>query len=143
MDDLEIVVSLFESIEKKDWDALREMLAEDFHYYGPTPDPVGRETWLDFQMAVQSAFPDWAYNIQKVERIHDAIEVTVSITGTHSHELKLPVEGFSPIPATHRKVHMPEEHALLTLKDGKVKQLRVEQKSHGGLPGLLEQLGVE
>ena len=143
MDDLERVVSFFESIENKDWKTLRDMLAEDFKYFGPTPDPVDRETWLDFQVAVQSAFPDWAYNIQKIERINEAIEVTVSITGTHSQELKLPVEGVTPIQATHRKVHMPEEHALVTLQNNKIKELRVEQKSHGSLPGLLEQLGLE
>lgn len=143
MDDIERVVTFFESIEKKDWHALKEMIADDFRYFGPTPDPVSKDKWLEFQRAVQTAFPDWAYNIQKVERIHDAIEVTVHITGTHQDELKLPVEGFAPIPATHRKVKMPVEHALLLVKDGKIAELRVEQQLHGSLPGLLEQLGVE
>lgn len=143
MDDVERVVSFFESIEKSDWQKLREMMADDFQYYGPSPDPVNKETWLDFQIAVQAAFPDWAYNIQKVEKIHDAVEVTVTITGTHTNELNLPVEGFTPLPPTHRKVHMPEEHALVTLTNGKIKGLRVEQKLHGSLPGLLEQLGIE
>lgn len=143
MDDLERVVIFFESIEKKDWLALKEMIADDFCYYGQTPDPVTKERWLDFQIAVQTAFPDWAYNIQKVERINDAIEVTVHITGTHTHELNLPVEGFTPIPATRKQVEMPIEHALLIVKDGKIAELRVEQQLHGSLPGLLEQLGVE
>lgn len=143
MDDLERVVSFFESIESKDWHALQEMIAEDFIYVGPNPDPVNKDKWLDFQIAVQKAFPDWAYNIQKVERIHEAIEVTVQITGTHAHELNLPLEGFFPIPATHKKVKMPIEHALLKVKEGKIIELRVEQQLHGSLPGLLEQLGME
>ncbi|ADI38262.1 hypothetical protein wcw_0900 [Waddlia chondrophila WSU 86-1044] len=143
MDDIERVVSFFESIEKSDWNTLQEIIADDFKYFESTPDPIGKEIWLDFQIAIQTAFPDWAYNIQKVERINNAIEVTVSITGTHLGELNLPIEGFSSLPATRRKIHMPEEHALISLENGKIKELRIEQKLHGSLPGLLEQLGVE
>jgi len=143
MDDIELVVSFFRAVESKDWPKLSGLLAEDFQYYGPTPDPFGKEVWLDFQRAVQSAFPDWAYNLQKVEKKGHDIEVVVHITGTHQGELALPIEGFSPIPPTNKKIEMPHEHAFLKIENGKVKELKVEQQLHGSLPGLLEQIGLE
>ena len=98
MDDIEVVVMFFRAIESKDWHKLNEIVADDFHYYGPTPDPFGKEVWMDFQRAVQSAFPDWAYNLKKVELVDGKVEVTVHISGTHTKELSLPLEGMRPIP---------------------------------------------
>lgn len=143
MDDLEQVVDFFEAIESGDWHALSEKVDDQFLFYGPFPDPVGKETWIDFQRAVLSAFPDWAYNIEKVEKIGTSFEITVHITGTHLNELALPIKGFDSIPASKIKIEMPVEHALLKVRNGKVIEMRVEQQLHGNLPGLLEQLGVE
>ncbi len=143
MDDLEHVVNFFEAIEASDWHALEEMLDDRFQYYGQLPDPVGKEVWLDFQRAILHAFPDWAYNIEKIEKIGDCYEITVHITGTHLHELDLLIEAFDPIPASNTKIEMPVEHALLKIHNGKITEMRVEQQLHGSLPGLLEQLGIE
>jgi ketosteroid isomerase-like protein len=143
MDDVECVVNFFELIEANDWFALNELISEDFKYFGFTKDPIDKKTWLEFQVAVQKAFPDWAYNIQKVEQINKAVEVTVHISGTHTGDLVLPLAGLAPIPATHRKISMPIEHALIKVDHGKIKELRIEQQFHGSLPGLLAQLGLE
>ena len=140
---IELAVDFFKTIEDKDWHKLSKMLHDDFKYYGPTPDPFDKDIWLSFQKAVGSAFPDWSYNLQKVEQINNAVRVTVHITGTHSEVLDLPWEGAKPIPATGKEVEMPIEHAEVTFKDGQVASLKVEMGPHGSLPGLLEQLGID
>lgn len=143
MDDIALVVSFFRAIESKDWHKLGEIVADDFRYYGPTPDPFGKEVWLDFQRAVQHAFPDWSYNLQKVERINGLVSVTVRISGTHTNELSLPLEGVRPIPPTNIRIELPEEHATLKVRGEQIIELDVEQQLHGSLPGLLERLGAE
>jgi len=143
MDDLERTAMFFKAIEGKDFHALSSLLSDDFRYYGPMPDPFVKEVWLDFQRAVQLAFPDWAYNLKKIEKRHNAIEVIVEITGTHLQELSLPWQDVKPIAATGNKIHLPEEKATLKFKDGKLYELRVHSPHHGGLPGLLEQLRAE
>lgn len=142
MDEVETTVTFFKAIENKDWRSLEELLADDFRYYGPLPDPFDGKVWLQFQRAVQKAFPDWAYNIAKVEKQADTVHVKVHITGTHSEALELPWPGIPLIPPTGRKIEMPDEDAFVKVKEGKVKELRVEMQLHGGLPGLLEQLGL-
>jgi len=143
MDDVERTVAFFEAIEAKDWLKIEGLLTDDFLYYGPMPDPVGKEEWMKFQYAVQYAFPDWAYHLSAVEMEGDHIRVTVHITGTHTRELTLPIEGVQPIPPTDKKIELPKEHALVKVKGGKISELRVESTYHGGLPGILEQLGIE
>lgn len=143
MDKIEQAISFFQSIEEKDWSKLRQLLSDDFLYYGPMPDPFNKEEWLAFQMAVQTAFPDWSYNLKKVELNNDSVEIIVHITGTHLNELKLPMDDLKAVPASGIKIDMPEERATLKFKFEKISELKVHGTFHGGLPGLLTQLGLE
>jgi hypothetical protein len=143
MKDIILTALFFNAIETKDFHALSQMLHPQFLYYGPLPDPFDKETWLDFQRAVQNAFPDWSYNISKLEKKEDCTEATVQITGSNLKELKLPLKGVKPIPPTGKRIEMPIEHAWIKCEGDKIKELKVESQFHGSLPGLLEQLGVE
>lgn len=143
MDDIILTALFFKAIETKDFHTLTQMLHPDFLYFGPTPDPFNKETWINFQRAIQYAFPDWSYNISKLEKKVNCVEATVHITGSHLKELKLPLEGVKPILPTGKKIEMPIEHAWIKCKESKIKELRVENQFHGSLPGLLQQLGVE
>ena len=141
---VEKTIEFFRDIEKKDWSALIHMLTDDFLFYGPMPDPIDRETWLEFEQAIRKAFPDWHYNIRMVEERGLEVHVKVQITGTHKKALSLPKLGIPDVPPTGNAIKLPVEHSILQYReDGKVKALRVEKAFHGGLPGLLEQLGVE
>ena len=133
----------FRAIESKDWSTVTSLMSEDFSYIGPTPDPFDRDVWLNFQMAVQTAFPDWNYNISNAEEVGQDVRVTVQITGTHRTELILPFQFIKPIPATGLVISLPEEHAVVSFKDGKIFKLHVESTPHGGIAGIFEQLGVE
>jgi hypothetical protein len=144
MDLVEKTVLFFETIESKDFYKLGKMITDDFQYVGPTPDPFNKETWLDFQRAIQAAFPDWAYNIEKVEKLDQTkVEVKVHITGTHTKELALPIAGIRPLPATGKKIQMPLERAVVSFKGEKICKLHVYLSYKGSLPGLLQQLGLE
>lgn len=143
MDDVERAAHFFKLIEEKKFYELAKLLDDDFKYFGPLPDPFSKEIWLAFQRAIQQAFPDWSYNLKKVEKGDDTVEVTVEITGTHKHALSLPLPGVNPIPATAKEIHLPEERATLKFRGDKLYELHVQSTPHGGLPGLLEQLGVE
>ena len=143
MSNLDQARDFFKAIESKDWSVVTSLISEDFCFIGPTPDPYDRDVWLNFQMAVQTAFPDWNYNLSSAEEIGQDVEVTVQITGTHSTDLILPFKHSTPIPATGLVVSLPEEHATVSFKNGKISKLQVEVVPHGGIGGILEQIGVE
>ncbi|MEX1012103.1 MAG: nuclear transport factor 2 family protein [Waddliaceae bacterium] len=143
VDDVQRTALFFKYIEEKDFDKLSKLLSSDFKYYGPVPDSFDQEVWLSFQKAVQHAFPDWAYNLKKIEKLSDSVEAIVQITGTHLNALALPLPNLKPIPPTGTQIRLPEEKATFKFKDGKVSEFRVHSTLHGGLPGLLGQLRVE
>ncbi len=66
----------------------------------------------------------------------------VQITGTHTRDLVLPVPGMPPIPATGKRVSLPEEHITFTFKGDTLASLTSDNVPGGGIPGLLAQIGV-
>jgi len=62
------------------------------------------------------------------------------ITATHTGVLALP--GLPPIPATGKKVALPEEVQTYTVKNGKMASLTTDGNPQAGIPGMLAQLGV-
>ena len=61
------------------------------------------------------------------------------ITATHTGVLSLP--GMPPIPATGKKVALPEEVQTYTVKNGKLVALSTDGRPDAGIPGMLAQLG--
>ncbi len=143
MDPSEQTRTLFHALEQQDWHTVRTMISDDFHYLGPTPDPFDKETWLDFQMAVHAAFPDWQYNLQEVTQNGNRVDIKVHITATHTDTLTLPLENVPPLPATGKQIELPIETAHLEFTNGKISKLVVDQQLYGSLSGLLSQLGME
>ncbi|MGA8163984.1 MAG: nuclear transport factor 2 family protein [Waddliaceae bacterium] len=142
-DDVEKTVFFFRYMEESDFYAVSELLADNFRFFGPLPDPFDKNVWLSFQKAIQHAFPDWKYHLKKVEKMGDAVEVTVEITGTHLKELTLPWPLVKPIPPSGTKIYLPEEKVILKFKNGQLHELHIYSSPHGGFPGLMEQLRVE
>ena len=143
MNRVELASEFFRAIEQGHWHEVSLLLTDDFAYYGPTPEPYGKEEWLHMQEALNHAFPDWSFHLSKVEQELDKVVVTVHITGTHDGPLKLPIMGLAPLPPTHQKITLPEEHATLTFRGDQISELHTETTLHGGLLGLLTQLGLE
>src|SRR5207248_6764420 len=92
------------------------------------------------QSAFQRAFPDWKFNLHEAEEQGDIVTGAVQITGTHTQDLVLP--GMPPIPATHKKVSLPEEHLVFTFKGDRIASLASDNVPGGGVAGVLQQIGV-
>ena len=59
------------------------------------------------------------------------------ITATHTGVLTLP--GMPAIPATGKKVALPEEVQTYTVKNGKLVALTTDERPDAGIPGMLAQ----
>ena len=143
MDQEQLTKDFFSYIEKAQWDKVDSMMDENFSFSGATPFPVGKGIWLSYQQAVLKAFPDWAYNIQEISKEGESVSVKVHITGTHTNELHLPLHSVLPITATGIKIELPDEKSVLTFKEGKVLEIRVELSDNGGITGIMNQLKVD
>jgi predicted ester cyclase len=88
-----------------------------------------------------AAFSDFKFNETLVEEGADMVICTQHITGTHTGTLALP--GLPPVPATGKKVAMPEEKQVFTFRDGKFARAHSDPVPGGGVMGILAQLGVK
>ncbi len=127
--------------EAKDAATFSSLLADDFVLVGPVPQPLGKAEFIGFMHAITTALPDFKFNDGAVEEHGGRYVVKTRISGTHTGTLALP--GMPAIPATGKKVQLPEETQTMTIANGKVSKIEVNNVPGGGVPGLLAQLGVQ
>jgi len=139
----EITRKLFTAIESGDMDTAASYLSDDFVFSGPVPEPISGEQWLGLQRLLQAAFPDWSFNLTNVQVTGNVARTTHQITGTHTGDLDLSPMGMPVVPATGKSVKLPVEHSDVTFEGDKAVRLHADVSAGGGVPGILQQLGVE
>lgn len=140
MTNKELVQNGMKAWENNDADTLSPLVAEDFVMTGPTPQPLGKADFIGFMHVLLAALPDFAFNVSRFEDSGDTVVTYAHISGTHKGTLALP--GLPPIPATGKKVALPEEVLTYTVKNGKLQSLVTDARPDAGVAGMLAQLGV-
>jgi predicted ester cyclase len=119
-----------------------ELLSDDMVFAGPMPEPVGKREFIGLQTAMVAAMPDWKFNAKDFKQNGDKVSATFQISGTQTSELNLPMPGFPKIPASGKRVSLPQEGMTFTVKDGKISRIESAKVPGGGVSGVLAQLGV-
>lgn len=140
---LDLVKEGLAATEASDFKKLDGMVADDFVFAGPVPQPVGKKEFMGLQMALNAAMPDLKFNATNFKENGDKVSVDMQLTGTQTKELVLPMPGMPKIPASGKKVSLPKEPGTFTVKNGKLARLDVMTTPGGGLNGILSQLGVK
>jgi predicted ester cyclase len=133
----------WKAIEEKNFDKARTFLSEDFTFSGPVPNPIGTKDYIDVHRSLLQGIPDWRFNANIVGEQQDKVAAKVRVTGTHTANLSLPFLGDTgTIRPTGKKLALPEEKVEVVIKGDKISRMTVEHVSGGGVPGLLNQMGV-
>lgn len=140
MTNKELVQIGMKAWESNDADTLSPLVAEDFVMTGPTPQPLGKADFIGFMHVLLAALPDFAFNVSRFEENGDTVVTFAHISGTHKGTLALP--GLPPIPATGKKIALPEEVLTYTVKNGKLQSLVTDARPDAGVAGMLAQIGV-
>jgi hypothetical protein len=90
---------------------------------------------------LMSAMPDLKFEVQSVTVNGNQATVNAQLSGTNTGPLSLPLPGIPSIPATGKKVSVPDTF-IVTVQGDKVSHLQVQSPAGGGLPAALAQLGV-
>jgi hypothetical protein len=139
----DITRTIFAALDSGDMDTVASYLSDDFVFSGPIPEPVGGERWLGLQRILQAGIPDWSFNLSDVQVTGNVAHTTHQISGTHTGNLDLSPMGMPVIPATGKSFKLPVEHADLTFEGNKLTRFHADVAAGGGLPGILQQLGVD
>ena len=76
MDSKETVQALIDAVQKGDFVKAQSMLANDFQFSGPVPQPISGPAWMGMSANLKAAFPDLDYQF-KIESV-DGNTVNVS-----------------------------------------------------------------
>lgn len=140
---VETIKAFSAALEAKEFEKVASYLADDFVLSGPVPQPIGKQEFIAVQSAFEGAFEDWTFNSHDEVEQGDKVTAAVQITGTHTRDLVLPIPGMPAIPATHKKISLPEEHLEFTFRGDKIASLTSDNVPGGGVPGVLQQIGVQ
>ena len=139
----DVIKEFLEASEAQDYDRVASLLAEDFTFSGPVPEPLGKPQYIGFMRSLGVAFPDWAFNVSDMADHGDHIEVTVNITGTHTGDWDMTSAGAGVIPPTGKGFKLPPEPGDYTVGEGKITSFSREANPEGGVPGIMAQLGLK
>ena len=143
MNKRETVQALMDSVQKGDFESAKVMLADDFQFSGPVPEPINKEAWLGMSASLKAAFPDLDYHFKVIGAEGDIVRSTTQLSGTHSGSFDLTNMNMGVIHATHKAFSAKLEKTRVTVKENKITSWAVEPIEGAGLMAILGQLGVE
>ena len=143
MNTKEIAEAYVDAFNRGDLNTLADLLADDYEFSGPIPDPVGRDQFLGLMELMWEAFPDMRINTRLVNIKGNVVHFTNQLAGTHTGDLDLSAMGMGVIPATGRSFSMAREDGESVIADGYIISTHVQPTEGAGLMAILHQLGVE
>ena len=139
----EIVQALMDSVQKGDFQNAITMLADDFQFSGPIPEPIDKETWLQMSASLKTAFPDLDYHFKVIGTQGDVVRTTSQLSGTHTGLFDLTSMNMGVIPPTGKTFVATREKTKITVKGDKITAWAVEPTQGAGAMEILKQLAVE
>lgn len=143
MNKRETVQALMDAVQKGDLDVAKTMLADDFQFSGPIPEPIDKEAWLGMSASLKTAFPDLDYHFRVIGTEGNVVKTTSQLSGTHNGAFDLTNMNMGVIPATNKAFSAKLEKVKVTVRDGRITSWNVEPLDGAGLMAILEQLEVE
>jgi len=143
MNKREIVQALMDSVQQGNFESARTMLADNFVFSGPVPEPINAEAWLGMSINMKTAFPDLDYRFKVIGTDGDVVRSTTQLSGTHSGSFDLTNMKMGVIPPTNKTFSAKMEKTRVTVKGDKVTSWAVERTDGAGLKAILGQLGIK
>lgn len=143
MNKRETVQALMDSVQKGDFELATSMLADDFQFSGPVPEPINKKDWLEMSINLKAAFPDLDYHFKMIGTDGNVVRFTSQLSGTQTGTLNLANMKMGTTPATNKTVSAKTAKTRVTLKNDKITSWAVEPADGASLSAILGQLGVK
>ncbi|MFP7159492.1 ester cyclase [Priestia aryabhattai] len=128
----ELVRRFYELLQHQDYEAIPELLHEDFKFYSQVDTPYyGIEGFIEAEKKNFDAFPDFKFPIKAILAEGDQVAAYLLFEGTHTGR------DYSGLPATGKRIKISIA-MFLRIADGKI----IEKRAHFDKYDILKQLGV-
>jgi hypothetical protein len=136
----QLVRSLFDALEEHRYTQALSYISDSFVHTGSLPQPQNKYQWVANLQALLSAMPDLRLGVSDIRDAGHRVRITLQVWGTHTADLKFPSPQMPCLPATGRKIKLPKQRAIVTVKHGLVVALDMERLPDGGIPGVIQQI---
>ena len=128
-------------LQARDVGAIGASLAEEVRFVTPVKT-MEKTSILEFLAALYAGFPDWSYDHDEPVR-HDDGSYSILWRQGGTHTAKLDFPGFAAVPATGKKVVIPEQRFFYLVGSEGLTEIRPDPIPGGAPCGIFEQIGVE
>lgn len=126
-----------------DGNTMNEILDDEFEFHAAgAPQPFDKQEFLGMMQNMRTAFPDWRFENVNFVSEQNPVKVKVDVLGTHKGPLDLSPLGGDKVEATGKAFKNAQGPATFHIEDGKIVKHSVDSEE-GGVPGMLDQLGIE
>ena len=143
MNKRETVQALVDSVQRGDFETAKSMLADDFQFSGPVPEPINKEAWLGMSSSLKTAFSDLDYHFKVIGSEGDVVRVISQLSGTHTGPFDLTGMNMGLIPATDKTFTVKHQKGKIIVKENKITSWIIEPTEGAGLTAILSQLDVK
>jgi hypothetical protein len=138
----DITNQVLDGLEKGEIKSTANRYADNFTFSGPVPMPLNKNQFMDLMSKVLTGVPNWKFNRHDLRVEGQTVLVPVQVTGTQTQTLPGLMPGMPDLPATNRAFRIPPEVIRVTYQGERIVDIHVDPVPGGGIPGMLEQLGV-
>ena len=129
------------ALSEHDLAQLDAQTTDDLRFFTPLGE-LSKPEYLELMRGLFAAFPDWRFEHGRLRVGWDHATVELRMEGTHTGTLELPIPGFVPAAPTGKAVVLPAQDYHYTISQDRIVRVEPASVPGGGLPGLLEQIGV-
>jgi hypothetical protein len=86
MSDIETVMTFITALQSEDLSLAADHMTDDFAITGWTIQPVGKNEFLAVQSELNTAMPDFSYNLSNEHKTNEAVSALIRISGTHTQD---------------------------------------------------------
>jgi hypothetical protein len=134
------LLEYMEGLRTHDIARIGSTFADEIRFVTPVRSMDKAQT-LAFLTALYRGFPDWHYDNDPPQlQVNGSWGVKWRQGGTHTETLALP--GFPSVPATRRKVVIPEHYFYYRVEHDRLVEIRPDPVPGGAPRGIFEQIGV-
>jgi predicted ester cyclase len=129
-------------MESGKFERAKTILADDFRALLLGKE-VNRPIYISAFRSLRQGIPDLKFTVRNVKADGDKVTAKLKITGTNSHTIPALMKGWHEIPATNKRVDGLLAELEITLKDGKIEEIRNVKNTRGMFVSLLENLRLD
>lgn len=137
--DYEVILHVFEAMEKKKADEVRECFTGNFKSV-ILNEEVSVTQYLDVYNRIKEGMPDAKFTITDLTSNGDSFKANVKITGTHTHEFPPFKKGWRKLKPTGKKVSKTITAVEILLKGNRILEIKNLNSGNGVVAGMLDEL---